>query len=105
MKIPEGKTMTLTFLSTNRKEKEKRWAVNVVLSGGASSGDVFKVKAEDAGGNKIPEAVFEFARTLIDIKDGIGGISYDDFIKGKHEKGVWLKRPGVEPVPGLLTFA
>ncbi|MBO7308635.1 MAG: hypothetical protein J6V38_03285 [Kiritimatiellae bacterium] len=105
MKIPEGKTITLTFLSTNRKEKEKRWAVNVVLSGGASSGDVFKVKAEDAGGNKIPEAVFEFAGTLIDIKDGIGGISYDDFIKGKHEKGVWLKRPGVEPVPGLLTFA
>ncbi|MBO7236517.1 MAG: hypothetical protein J6V45_00340 [Kiritimatiellae bacterium] len=105
MKIPEGKTITLTFLSTNRKEKEKRWAVNVVLSGGASSGDVFKVKAEDAGGNKIPEAVFEFAGTLIDIKDGVGGILYDDFIKGKHEKGVWLKRPGVEPVPGLLTFA
>ena len=105
MKIPEGKTITLTFLSTNRKEKEKRWAVNVVLSGGASSGDVFKVKAEDAGGNKIPEAVFEFAGTLIDIKDGVGGISYDDFIKVKHEKGLWLKRPGVEPVPGLLTFA
>lgn len=105
MKIPEGKTITLTFLSTNRKEMEKRWAVNVVLSGGASSGDVFNVKAEDAGGNKIPEAVFEFAGTLIDIKDGVGGISYDDFIKGKHEKGVWLKRPGVEPVPGLLTFA
>lgn len=105
MKIPEGKTITLTFLSTNRKEKEKRWAVNVILSGGASSGDVFKVKAEDAEGNKIPEAVFEFAGTLVDIKDGVGGISYDDFIKGKHEKGVWLKRPGVEPVPGLLTFA
>lgn len=105
MKIPEGKTITLTFLSTNRKEKEKRWAVNVVLSGGASFGDIFKVKAEDAEGNKIPEAVFEFAGTLVDIKDGVGGISYDDFIKGKHEKGVWLKRPGVEPVPGLLTFA
>lgn len=105
MKIPEDKTITLTFLSTNRKEKEKRWAVNVVLSGGASSGDVFKVKAEDAGGNKIPEAVFEFAGTFVDIKDGVGGISYDDFIKGKHEKGVWLKRPGMEPVPGLLTFA
>lgn len=105
MKIPEGKTITLTFLSTNRKEKERRWAVNVVLSGGASSGGIFKVKAEDAEGNKIPEAVFEFAGTLVDIKDGVGGISYDDFIKGKHEKGVWLKRPGVEPVPGLLTFA
>lgn len=105
MKIPEGKTITLTFLSTNRKEKEKRWAVNVILFGGATSGDTFKIKAEDVEGNKIPEAVFEFAGTFVDIKDGVGGISYDDFIKGKHEKGVWLKRPGMEPVPGLLTFA
>ena len=105
MKSPESRSVVLTFASNPMKEKEKRWAVNVVLSGGASSGDVFKVKAEDAEGNKIPEAVFEFAGTLVDIKDGVGGISYDDFIKGKHEKGVWLKRPGVEPVPGLLTFA
>lgn len=105
MKIPEGKTITLTFLSTNLKEIENRWAVNVILKGGATSGDTFKIKAEDAEGNRIPEAVFEFAGTFVEIKDGVGAILYDDFVKGKHEKGVWLKRPGVEPVPGLLTFA
>lgn len=105
MKIPEGKTITLTFLSTNLKEPKLRWAVNVVLRGGATSGDMFEIKAEDGEGNKISKAIFEFAGTCIDIKDGIGAISYDDFIKGKHEKGVWLKRPKSEPVPGLLTFA
>ena len=80
MKIPEGKTITLTFLSTNRTKAEKRWAVNVILAGGATSGDTFKIKAEDAEGNRIPEAIFEFAGTLVDIKDGVGGISYDDFL-------------------------
>lgn len=105
MKIPEGKTITLTFLSVKEKDVKMRWAVNVVLEGGSGPGDKFKVKAEDGEGGKISSGLFEFAGACIKIKDGQGEIAYEDFIKGKHEKGVWLKRRGKAPVPGLLTFA
>ena len=47
----------------------------------------------------------ELAGLLIDVKDGKAAISFGDFVKGKHEKAIWLYRKGMLPIPGALTFA
>ena len=34
-----------------------------------------------------------------------GALAYADFIKGKHDRAIWLHRRGMLPIPGGLTFA
>ena len=105
MKVPEGKTITLTLVSHQVKDKKMRWAVNLTFPGGAGEGAVLPISVEDGEGKPVKSAVFEFAGKAIPIKDGVGELAYADFIKGKHEKAIWLKRRGMDPVPGALTFA
>jgi len=105
MKVPEGKTITLTFVSHQMKDRKMRWAVNLTLPGGADKGTILPISVEDGEGVPVKSAVFEFAGKAIQIKDGAGELAYSDFIKGKHEKAIWLKRRGMDPVPGALTFA
>lgn len=105
MKAPEGKTIILTFVSHQLKDLKMRWAANVVFPGSAEEGDDLPVKVEDGTGEKVVDGVFEFAGQAIKITNGEGLLAYADFIKGKHETAIWLKRPGMDPVPGSLTFA
>jgi len=105
MKVPEGKTITLTLVSHQIKDKKMRWAVNLTFPGGAGADAVLPISVEDGEGEPVKSAVFEFAGKAIPIKDGAGVLAYADFIKGKHEKAIWLKRRGMDPVPGALTFA
>ena len=104
MKTPEGKTITLTFVSHQLKDSKMRWAVNVTFAGGLGPDGMLPV-AEDGEGSPVEDGVFELAGCRIRIKKGAGEMSYADFIRGKHETAIWLKRPGMEPVPGALTFA
>lgn len=105
MKVPEGKNIILTFVSEKVGDAKNRWAVNVTLHGGACSGDFLAVQAEDGEGQPIDVATFEFAGRTIPIRSGIGRLLYDDFVAGKHERGIWMRRPGADAIPGLLTFA
>ena len=105
MKVPEGKTITLTFVSHQVKDKKQRWAVNVTFPGGAGADARLPVHAEDGEGALIAEGSFEFAGKSVRIRDGEGEIAYADFVAGKNEPSIWMKRPGMEPVPGALTFA
>ncbi len=105
MKVPPGKTIVLTFASLQLKDKELCWAANVTFPGGAGDGAILPVAVEDGLGRPVESGVFEFAGHALRIKDGASSIPYADFIAGKHDPGIWLKRPGMEPVPGALTFA
>ena len=40
----------------------------------------------------------------VKITNGKGQLLFGDFVKGIHETGVWMTRPGHPPVPGALTF-
>ena len=57
------------------------------------------------GENEPVTGTFEFAGLKIPVKQGKGSLAYADFVKGKHEPAVWLHRKGIEPIPGILTFA
>lgn len=105
MKVPEGKTITFTFASHQVKDHKLRWAVNLTFPGGAGPDAALSVHAEDGEGSPIEAGTFEFAGRAVKIADGEGSLLYSDFVAGKHEKAIWMKRPGMEPVPGSLTFA
>jgi len=105
MKVPEGKTITLTFVSHQVKDTKMRWAVNVTFPGGAGADARLPVHAEDGEGTPVAEGVFEFAGQAVRIRGGEGEIAYTDFVAGKNEPAIWMKRPGMDPVPGALTFA
>lgn len=105
MKIPEGKTIIFTLVSHPAKDKTLRWSANVVFPGGSGPDAVLPVTVEDGFGNPVTAAVLEFAGHDIAIRYGSGELKYADFVKGKHEPAIWLKRRGVNPVPGSLTFA
>jgi hypothetical protein len=58
----------------------------------------------DGEGVEIESGEFEFAGMRIAVKDGRGSFRCGDFVSGKHAPAVWMYRPGLSPVPGMLTF-
>ena len=62
------------------------------------------LRAVDGMSNPVKSGSFEFMGTKVAIADGDGSLPFADFIRGVHEPGVWMFRPGQPPVPGGLTF-
>lgn len=94
----EKQSVTFVFLSHPVKMTKMRWCVNLTMPKG-------EVWVEDGEGVPVKSAVLELHGKRVKIREGRGVLSYDDFIKGKHEPAVWLHRRGVPPIPGGLTFA
>lgn len=105
MRVPPGKTIVFTIVSHPVKEAELRWAANVTFAAGSGPDAVLPVAVEDGLGHPVESGVFEFAGQALKVRDGRASLAYADFVRGKHEPAIWLKRPGREPVPGSLTFA
>ncbi len=106
MKVPEGKTIILTIVSHPMKEKRLRWAANLTFEVGMEGPDAkIPITIENGLGEKEKAAVFEFAGKDLRVRDGKATLSFGDFIRGKHDPGIWLKRRGENPIPGALTFA
>ena len=62
------------------------------------------IRAVDGKSNPVKSGSFEFMGAKVPISDGDGSLTFADFIRGVHEPGVWMFRPGRPPVPGGLTF-
>lgn len=104
MKTPEGKTITMTFGSHPMRDLKLRWQITLTFPAGATAATVLPIRVKDGEGAPIEDATFEFAGCRIPIRDGDGGITYAQFVAGKHETALWLHRPGLASVPGGLTF-
>ena len=105
MKVPDGKTITITFVSHQVKDHKMRWAANVTFPAGAGPDAALPVHVEDGEGAPVESGALELAGRCVKIAGGEGELAYADFVAGKHETAIWLRRPGIEPVPGSLTFA
>ena len=46
----------------------------------------------------------QYKQEFIEFMVEAGVLTFGDFVKGIHETGVWMMRPGHPPVPGALTF-
>lgn len=104
MKTPEGKTVILTFHSRPLGDLKARWKTTVTFPGGSDGDSDALIMAVDGEGNAVVRGEFEFAGERIVLKDGKGTVKCSRFVAGKHEPGVWMYRPGIVPVPGMLTF-
>lgn len=104
MKTPADKTVIFTFYSHPMKDLALRWKARLVFPAGA--GDNTSALLEITGGDGAPvvAGVFEFAGAKIAVAGGRGALRCGDFVRGKHERAIWLYRPGMLPVPGALTF-
>ena len=104
MRSPENKTLSFLFMSVPGTKKEDSWSVRVTIPPGATADTPLEVAA--VGGDKAPirKASFELMGERIRITGGAGRITLGNYVKGIHETGVWMLRPGHPPVPGALTF-
>ena len=104
MKTPADKTITLTLYSHPMKDLKMRWKALVVFAAGSTDETPAEITMCDGEGTPIEKGTFEFAGRKLKIVAGETSIRYADFIQGKHEVELWVRRPGLPPVPGGLTF-
>lgn len=104
MKTPADKRIVFTLYSHPMKEAKARWKAHLVFEPDSTDESDAVLDIVDGEGTPIDEATFEFAGASIAISRGSGRLSCAQFVKGKHEGGIWLHRKGEAPVPGALTF-
>ena len=104
MRSPENKTLSFLFLSVPGAHTPDFWSVRVTVPAGSTAETPLSIAATDAGAGPIAKGCFEFMGSRVKIVNGKGRLPFGDFVKGIHETGVWMMRPGHPPVPGALTF-
>lgn len=104
MKSPDNKTLTFVFQSIPVPHAEEFWSVSVIVPAGATAKTDLALRAVDGTSSPIKSGSFEFMGAKVKISNGDGSLPFEDFVKGVHEPGVWMLRPGHPPVPGGLTF-
>ena len=105
MKVPEGKTITLTFVSHPTKSLKMRWWGRLTFPGGAGADALLPVAVTDGEERPVKAGTLDLFGAHIKIRNGRGALASADFIKGKHDAAIWLHRRGMLPIPGGLTFA
>ena len=104
MKTPPDKTVILTYYSHPMKQIGMRWKAKLEFAPGSTDSTPAVFTIADGEGSPVPEAEFEFAGRVLAVKAGRAEIPCGDFVRGVHERGLWLHRKGMPPVPGALTF-
>ena len=103
MKSPD-KTLFFFFRSVPMARNADMWIVRATLPPNASPETLMPIYATDGDEKPLDSAIFGFSGCRVEISDGKGAVSYGDFVNGMCEKGVWMFRQGLKPVPGYLAF-
>ena len=104
MKSPENKTISFLFRAIPVLHVPDFWEVRVTLHPNSTAATPLTLAATDGNVQPVKSGVFEFMGAKVMIRNGKGELPFGDFVKGIHEKAVWMTRPGHPPVPGGLTF-
>ena len=105
MKTPADKTLWFTFKSHPAKDPKVRWTAKVSFPPGSTAETVLPVEIVDGEETPVAKGLFEFAGLKLKVVDGRTSLTFGQFVAGKHETALWLRRPGMSPIPGGLTFA
>lgn len=103
MKSPNA-DMTILFKSIPLDNHALEWQVHLVFPANTAAGGDLLFYVTDKDDAPIPSGTFNLSGGDWKFTGGRGRIPYSAFIAGIHEKEVWLRRPGIESVPGGLTF-
>jgi len=104
MRTPPDKLIGLSFLSYPSKQAEMRWSARLIFAPGLGPDGMLEVRVNNGENVPVERGHLELAGLLTPIRNGVGSIAYADFVRGKHEKNIWLHRKGMPPVPGRLAF-
>ena len=104
MRTPADKTIVFTLYSHPMKDAGQRWKAHLTFAPGSDDASQAVLEIADGTGAPVAEGVFEYAGTTIPVSAGRGLLRCADFVRGKHDGGIWLHRKGMPPVPGALTF-
>ena len=104
MKTPPDKRIVFTLYSHPMKDLRQRWKATLAFEPGSTDESSAVLDIKDGCGDPIAAGTFELAGTKVAVSDGRGALRCGDFVKGKHEQGIWLYRKDCAPVPGALTF-
>ena len=104
MKSPENKTLSLLFWSVPGTHASDIWTVRVTIPPASTAETPLMVAATGENEEPIAKGSFELMGARVKIANGKGELAFGEFVKGIHETGVWMLRPGHPPVPGALTF-
>ena len=105
MKTPAGKPLSFVYISRPEHKRRLCWTARLDFKGGDGEDSVLDIEILDGEGDAVESASFTLAGKFLPVENGRARISYRDFIAGKHERLVMLKRAGMPPVQGWLTFA
>ncbi len=104
MKSPENKTLSFLFRAIPVQHVPDFWEVRATVHPGSVADTPMTFAATDGTNQPVKSGTFEFMGARVKIVDGKGELPFGEFVKGIHETGVWMMRPGHPPVPGGLTF-
>lgn len=101
------KNFRVVFKSIPMPQPTHQWEAQLAFPAHAADADVMPLTVTHWDGTPIEAATFECLGGRWKIVNGCGQITCADFIKGLNAKetAIWLHQPGIEPVPGGLTFA
>jgi len=104
MRTPADKTIGLSFISHPAKSAKLRWSARLVFPPDTGPDGTLELLVNDGENEPVASGTMELAGMLVRIRGGKGSLAYADFVRGKHEKGIWLHRKGAIPIPGRLAF-
>ena len=104
MKSPESKTLSFLFRAIPVQNVADFWEVRITVHPGSTAKTPITFSATGGDAAPVKAGTFEIMGARVKIVDGKGSLPYEAFVKGIHERAVWMMRPGHPPVPGALTF-
>lgn len=105
MKTPPDKKIAFTFMSPPANDRRECWQAVVEFPAGSSADSVLPIRVLDGDGAPVKEGTMVFAGCRLKVVDGATSIVYADFVRGKHDPALWLRRKGLPDKPAYLTFA
>ena len=92
-------------MSPPANDRRECWQAVVEFPAGSSADSVLPIRVLDGDGAPVKEGTMVFAGCRLKVVDGATSIVYADFVRGKHDPALWLRRKGLPDKPAYLTFA
>ena len=105
MNTPADKRITFTFMSPPALDRGECWQAKLEFPPGAGAETMLPLRVWDGNDVPVEDGVVIIAGTRLRVKGGETALRYSDFVKGKHDPEVWLRREGLPDKPAYLTFA
>ena len=105
MKTPPDKKIAFTFMSPPANDRRECWQAVVEFPAGSGPESVLPIRVLDGDSVPVEAGVMLFAGCKLKVANGATSIRYADFVHGKHDPELWLRRKGLPDKPAYLTFA